>query len=156
MSKIQILRTLTVKARVTDGLKRRLNAEVQEAIQQLEGEVQQLDSALKRAQLTGAAMSPQQQMELRRAVELEKQKRAAEKQELLERVRQVENLPLGTEIIQGQVQAVADVGIGDDWDALFATEILVEDGKVVAIRRGAGSEPPPVTGAGKSPLILRP
>ncbi len=134
MSKLQILRTLTVKARVTEQLKSRLAAEVQETIRQLDNEVEQLDSALKRAQLTGASLGPQQQMELRRAVEMEKQKRGAEKQDLLERVRQVAELPLGSEITQGQVQAVAEVAVGDDWETLFATEILVEDGKIVAIR----------------------
>lgn len=157
MSKIQILRTLTVKARVTENLKSRLAAELQETIRALDNEVQQLDSALKRAQLTGAALSPQQQMELRRAVELEKQKRGAEKQELLERVRQVTELPLGSEIIQGQVQAVAEVGVGDEWDALFATEILVEDGKVVAIRKGGGggllTDPEPPR---PKPTLIRP
>lgn len=160
MSKIQILRTLSVKARVTEGLKHRLANEVEETIQQLDSEVQQLDAALKRAQLTGAAISPQQQMELRRAVEMEKQKRAAEKQELLERVRQVSDLPLGSEILQGQVQSLAEVGEGDDWESLFATEILVEDGKVVSIRKGGAVEPPPAPGQGPSPgrpsLIIRP
>lgn len=135
MSSLQILRPVTIKARVTERLKQRLAAEVQAAIRQVEEEIQQLDLQVKRAQLT-ANLTPQQQLQLRQVVEAEKQKRQAEKQELQERLRQIADLPLGSEVVQGTVQAVAQVSVGDDWDALFATEILVEDGRVVAIREG--------------------
>lgn len=134
MNKIQIVRPLTVKARVTEKLKSRLVAELQAAIRQVEAEIEELDSQLKRAALS-PTLTAQQQLALRQAVELEKEKRQAEKQELMRRVTEVAGLPLGGEVVTGTVQAVAEVGVGDDWDGLFAAEVLVEDGRVVAIRR---------------------
>lgn len=136
MVKLQIIRPIQVKARVTEGLKVRLAAELQDAIRQIDAEMTELDSQAKRATLTATTLSPQQQLQLRQLVESEKQKRNAEKQELLERIKQVGDLPLGSEISQGTVNAMAEVGVGDDWDRLFKVEVLVEDGKVVAIRRG--------------------
>lgn len=134
--KLQIIRPIQVKARVTEGLKVRLAAELQDAIRQIDAEMNELDSQAKRATLTATTLSPQQQLQLRQLVESEKQKRNAEKQELLERIKQVGDLPLGSEISQGTVNATAEVGVGDDWDRLFKVEVLVEDGKVVAVRRG--------------------
>lgn len=136
MTNIHIQRPVTIKARVTEGLKARLRREVEGAVQQLDEEVQELESQVKRAQLTMTNLTPQQQMQLRQAVDLEKQKRHAERQALLEKAREIERLPLGSEVVQGTVQAVAQVAVGDDWDSLFATEILIEDGRVVEIRRG--------------------
>lgn len=133
---VQIIRPVTVKAKVTEALKARLAAEVQEATQQLDAEVQQLDAQAKRAVLTLERITPQQQMQFRQAVEMEKQKRQAEKQELLERAKQISDLPLGSEIIQGTIQVTATVHVGDDWEKLMATEIVVQDGKVVQIREG--------------------
>lgn len=134
MNKIQIIRPLTIKARVTERLKGRLVAELQATIRQIEAEMEELDSQLKRATLS-PNLTPQQQLGLRQAVELEKEKRAAEKQELMRRVTEVASLPLGGEVVTGTVQALAEVGVGDDLDGLLATEVLVEDGRVVAIRR---------------------
>jgi len=135
-NKIQILRPVTVRARVTPALKARLKQEVEAEVRQLDLEVQELETQLKRAQLTMTNMTPQQQLQLRQAVDLEKQKRQAEKEALLERLREIEALPLGSEILQGTVQAVAEVGVGDDLESLLATEIVVEDGRIIAIRRG--------------------
>jgi len=132
---LQILRPVTIKAKVTEGLKARLTAELQEANQQLDDEMQQLESQVKRAQLT-AAISPQQQMQLRQLMEQERAVRAEKKAKIQEELAAVQALPLGTEIVQGTAQATATVAVGDDFDALMATEIVVEDGKVIAIRKG--------------------
>lgn len=132
---MQILRPVTIKAKVTEGLKARLNAEMSEAIQILDDEMQQLESQVKRAQLT-AAINPQQQMQLRQAVEQERARRADKKAQLQEEIQAVAGLPIGSEIVQGTAQSLATIEVGDDFDALMAMEVLVEDGKVIAIRKG--------------------
>lgn len=136
MSSLNVLRPVTVKAKVTDGLKDRLAGELQTAIKHLDEEVQQLDFQLKRAQLTIQNLSPQQQIGLRQQVEVEKQKRAEKKQQIMNEIKAVAELKMGTEIVQGQVQSVATIALGDDWDDAFSLEVLLEDGKVIAIRRG--------------------
>lgn len=132
---IQILRPVTIKAKVTDGLKVRLAKEIQEAMALLDDEMQQLESQVQRAQLT-ASISPQQQMQLRQLVEAEKAKRADKKDQLQDEMQAISNLPLGSEIVQGTAQSLATVEVGDDYDELMSVEVVVEDGKVIAIRKG--------------------
>jgi Skp family chaperone for outer membrane proteins len=132
---LQILRPITIKARVTEGLKARLAAELNEGIRLLDDELAQLEAQVKRAQLT-ASISPQQQMQLRQLMEQERAVRTEKKAQIQEELSRIRQLPLGSEIVQGTVQALATVAVGDDFDALMATEVLVEDGKVIAIRKG--------------------
>lgn len=132
---LQILRPVTVKARVTDGLKSRLASEIRQGIQLLDDELQQLESQIKRAQLT-AAISPQQQIQLRQLVEQERAKRADRKSQLEEEGRAIAQLPIGSEIVQGTAQFLATIEVGADFDALSSMEVVVEDGKVIAIRKG--------------------
>lgn len=137
MSSLQILRPVTIKAKVTEGLKVRLGSELREAIAILDDEMQQLETQVKRAQLT-ATINPQQQMQLRQLVESERAKRADKKAQLQEEIQAVQALPLGSEIAQGTAQSLATVSVGDDFDALVSMEIVIEDGKVIEIRRGTG------------------
>ena len=132
---MQILRPVTIKAKVTEGLKVRLAEDVRRAVAQLDDEMQKLDSEVKRMQLT-ASISPQQQMALRQAVEQEKAARNEKKAQLHEELNAINSLPLGAEVVQGTAQSLATVAVGDDFDALVSMEIVVEDGKVIAIRKG--------------------
>lgn len=132
---MQILRPVTIKAKVTEGLKVRLAEDVRRAVAQLDDEMQKLDSEVKRMQLT-ATISPQQQMALRQAVEQEKAARNEKKAQLQEELQAINSLPLGAEVVQGTAQSLATVNVGDDFDALVSMEIVVEDGKVIAIRKG--------------------
>lgn len=132
---MQILRPVTIKAKVTEGLKVRLAEDVRRAVAQLDDEMQKLDSEVKRMQLT-ASISPQQQMALRQAVEQEKAARNEKKAQLHEELNAINSLPLGAEVVQGTAQSLATVEVGDDFDALVSMEIVVEDGKVIAIRKG--------------------
>lgn len=132
---MQILRPVTIKAKVTEDLKVRLNAEMNEAIHILDDEMQQLESQVKRAQLT-AAINPQQQMQLRQAIEQERGRRADKKAQLQDEIEAVAGLPIGSEIVQGTAQSLTTIEVGDDFDAVMAMEVLVEDGKVIAIRKG--------------------
>jgi len=132
---LQILRPVTVKAKVTEGLKARLAAQYREAVQLMDAEMREIESQVRQAQLT-AAVSPQQQMQLRQLVEAERAKREERKAQLEQELQAVMQLPLGSEIIQETIQSVVTISVGDDLDALTSTEIVVEDGKVVAIRAG--------------------
>lgn len=132
---MQILRPVTIKAKVTEGLKDRLAADLRQAMQILDEEMQQLETQVKRAQLT-ATINPQQQMQLRQLVEQERAKRADKKAQLQEEMKAVAALPLGSEIVQGTAQSLTTINIGDDFDELVSMEIVVEDGKVIAIRKG--------------------
>jgi len=110
-------------------------AELRSGIQQMEQELAQLESQVQRAQLT-ATMNPQQQLQLRQLMEQERAVRAEKKAQIEKEIERVQALPLGSEIIQGTVEALATVNVGDDLNAVLNAEILIEDGKVIAIRKG--------------------
>jgi len=132
---IQILRPVTIKAKVTEDLKDRLATELNDAVKMLDAEVEQLEVQVKRATLT-ASINPQQQMQLRQLVEQERAKRADKKAQIQDEIKNIIALPLGSEIVQGTAQSLATVEVGDDFDALVSMEILIQDGKVIAIRKG--------------------
>lgn len=132
---MQILRPVTIKAKVTEGLKDRLASDIQTAIKMLDEELQQLDFQVRRAQLAGT-IPAQQQMQLRQMVEAEKAKRADKKEQLQEEMKAIAALPLGSEVVQGTAQSLATVEVGTDFEGLMSMEILLEDGKVIAIRKG--------------------
>jgi hypothetical protein len=132
---IQLIRPVTIKAKVTDALKARLRAEMREAIKALEEESARLDSEVKRAQLMGN-IPAQQMMQLNQMIQAEKAKRADRRAQLEEEMAAVDALPLGSEILQGQAQSLTTVGLGDDLEAALSVEIVVQDGKIVEIREG--------------------
>jgi len=50
-------------------------------------------------------------------------------------IEQLHYLPLGTEIVEKEIEAIQDVQVGDDWNQLFRpSEIVVKEGKVIEIR----------------------
>jgi len=61
-----------------------------------------------------------------------------EKLELLEfQMRQVENLPEGSEIDYTTVESSVQIKVGDAWDEIMAgTEIILKDGLIHEIRQG--------------------
>lgn len=132
---IQLIRPVTIKALVTDDLKARLRADMQEAIKVLDEETARLESEVKRAQLMGN-IPAQQLMQLNQVIAQEKAKRADRKAQLEEEIQAVAALPLGSEIVQGQSQSLTTVAVGDDLEAALAVEIVVRDGKITEIREG--------------------
>jgi ketosteroid isomerase-like protein len=132
---IQLIRPVTIKAVVTDGLKQRLRTDMQEAIKILDEETARLDSEVKRAQLMGNIPS-QQLMQLNQVIQQEKAKRADRRAQLEDEMHAVDGLPMGTEIVQGQAQSLTTVAVGDDLEAALGVEIVVRDGKITEIREG--------------------
>lgn len=61
-----------------------------------------------------------------------------EKMEMLQfQVKQVENLPEGSEIYHTTVESSVQVNVGDVWDEIMdGTEIILKDGVVIDIRQG--------------------
>ncbi len=129
---IFIQRPVTVKARVTEALKKRLAAEFQESLRQAEAELTLIEGQLKR--LGDEGEGPAEHRAAAERLAVERQKRVEQRTRLLENIKESGRLEPGTEISQGTVQGFCQVRIGDDWDRLFQAEIAVEDGRVVAIR----------------------
>ena len=125
---------VTIKAKVTEELKQRLIAETEEALQGVELELQQIEFHAKRLLAEQAKQDAQGLVALRQQIEAEKQKRLEFKNEMLAKLKATQELELGSEIVRGQLERVVDVKVGDELNKIMGSEILLEDGKVLAFR----------------------
>ena len=107
-----ILRAVTVKSRVTPNLRSQLVSEVQRAVREIDLEI------------------------VRAAGEGEHSQLVAKKDDLVRELKEIAELKDGTEVVRGQVQGCWDLRVGDVWPEVLSSEIVVEDGRVVAVREG--------------------
>jgi hypothetical protein len=125
---------VTIKAKVTEELKQRLIAETEEALQGVDLELQQIEFHAKRLLAEQAKQDAQGLVALRQQIEAENQKRLEFKNEMQAKLKATQELELGSEIVRGQLERVVDVKVGDDLNQIMGSEILLEDGKVLAFR----------------------
>lgn len=125
---------VTIKAKVTEELKNRMAAEMQEAIKKADIELQQIDFHAKRVMAEQAKQDAQGLVALRQQIEEEKQKRMEFKNHMLEKLKETAALEIGAEIVQGTMERQITVSVGDDLHQLMGAEILLEDGKIIAFR----------------------
>lgn len=134
MDNITIKCPVTIKARVTEDLKKHLAGEIQEAIKKADIELQQIEFHAKRVMAEQAKQDAQGLVALRQQIEAEREKRVEFKNHMLEKLKETAQLELGSEIVQGTMERLITVSVGDDLHKLMGAEILLEDGKVIAFR----------------------
>ena len=101
----------------------------------VEQDLQQIEFQAKRLLSEQAKIDAQGLIQLRQQIEEEKQKRLNFKADVAAKLKDAEKLELGSEISQGTMEQTITVKVGDDLDALMGSEILLEDGKIVAFRK---------------------
>ncbi|MGI6163168.1 MAG: YlqD family protein [Bacillota bacterium] len=122
-----ISRAVTVKSRVTPELRSQLAIEAQKALKELEGEISRLEESLRNVPTRSGDIS---QLGKHRQELLER------KESLLGNLKDIARLKDGQEIARGQIQGFYDIKVGDIWPDVLSCEVILEDGKVVAIREG--------------------
>jgi len=127
---------IEIKARVTPELKKAMAAEIQDSIKRLDIEVGQLEFQMRRGAVEAERREPQAS-QLRREIESEKQKRINRKNEMILQLKEIGRLEDGTEIKRGAAEGLSQVEPGAEWESLLSAEVLIEDGKVVEVRRGS-------------------
>ncbi|MEG3973947.1 YlqD family protein [Microcoleus sp. herbarium8] len=135
-------RSISVKVIVTPRWK-------EEAQQQLQGQINQIDSQLQQLEMQGNRMiseiqkqnlqppGPQvvQQIEnIQGQVNQEKSKLLEQKNQSLQQLQQVQVLDLEQEVSQGQIDGTFTVGVGENLIQKMQLEILLRDGIVEEIR----------------------
>jgi len=125
---------VTIKAKVTEDLKSRLAAEIQDGIKKADIELQQIEFHAKRVMAEQAKQDAQGLVALRQQIEEEKQKRFEFKNHMTEKLKETAQLEIGAEIVQGTMERFITISVGDDLHKLMGSEILLEDGKVIAFR----------------------
>ena len=134
MNTITLKCPVTVKSKVTDVLKEQLIAEIKEAMVKVDMELQQIEFHAKRLMTEQVRSDVQGLTALRQQIDGEKQNRLELKNHLQEKLKETSQLELGAEIVQGTMEQMVTVQEGDDLQKLMNREILLEDGKVLAIR----------------------
>lgn len=135
MKQLTIKCPVTIKAIVTEKLKKQMAAEMQDAIQKIDMELQQIEFQAKRIMADQVRQDAQRLITIRQQVEAEKQQRIEVKEHLLEQIKNAAQLELGAEVVQGQLEQFVGIDVGDDLHKIMATEIVVKDGKVLEIRQ---------------------
>lgn len=134
MDSISIKIPVTIKAKLTEKLKKRIVDEITQNIEQADLELKQIDLEEQKVIKEEGANNLQQLQAIRQHFGMERQKRADFKEESEKHLADVNKLALGAEIVQGQLERITEIKIGDDIRELMNVEVLVEDDKVIAIR----------------------
>ena len=72
---------------------------------------------------------------IRQQIDAEQQKRLAFKEDVTAKLKEAQELTIGTEVPQGNLEQQITVKVGDDLNAMMGAEILLEDGKIIAFRQ---------------------
>lgn len=134
MDRMTLKCPVTIKAKVTDELKRKMIAELQDGIKKVDLEIQQVDFQGKRMLTEQAKVDAQGLPGLRQQIDMERQKRLDFKNHLLQKLKETEAIENGSEVVQGTLERIVEVNVGDDMQSIMNAEILLEDGKIVAFR----------------------
>lgn len=135
MDQITLRVPVTVKAKVTPALKEKILKNVEQTLADIDREMQNLEDQAKRMMAEQAKIDAQGLISLRAQVEEQKQRLIAARTKGVADKEAAMQLAIGSEIVQGTTEQMVEVKIGDDLDALTGVEVLLEDGKIIAIRR---------------------
>ena len=133
---VTIRRDVVLRSIVTDDLKLQIGTELQQAADQIDQRIEQIDFQTKAYLLELQRTDLQQAMAVRKQIETEKKKQTDTRDSLLERKQQLEVLDNGDEIVRGTVESFVEISEGDNLAQLIAgTEIVTKDDIVVEIRQ---------------------
>lgn len=125
---------VTIKAKVTEDLKKQLANEIQNNIKKTDLELQQIEFQAKRIMAEQAKQDMQGLEAVRQQIDAETKKRLDFKNHLVDQLKESEQLEIGAEIVQGTLERIVEIKVGDEMPQIMNAEILVEDGKIIAFR----------------------
>ncbi len=132
---LTIKRQVLVRVKVTEDFKKKMASEVQEAVKRLDAELQQLDFQVKRMAAELEKKNPAAIPAAKQHVENEKQKRVQAKAKLTEQLKNIGKMAIGAEVVQGTLESMTQINVGDDWNDIMGMEVVVCDNKIIEIRR---------------------
>jgi septal ring factor EnvC (AmiA/AmiB activator) len=133
---LTIRQPVSVKFILTESTKQRVVSDLQQMIAQITNEMEQIEEQGNSFMAQAKEEGPESVAALEAKIQEEMGKRIERREQLIQQLSQIQQMELGTEIPQGQVETTVDVRVGDDWNKiLMGAEIVVKDGIVVEIRR---------------------
>jgi hypothetical protein len=142
MSQLSLKRAVNVRAIVTQRWKDEIQQGLQGQINEVDGQLQQLEmqgqraiSEIKQQSLQPPGPQVIQQIEnIQMQVNQKKSEFLEQKNAVLQQLQEVQMLELNQEVIQGQIEGMFTVDVGDNLVAKMNVEILLRDGVVMEIR----------------------
>lgn len=130
MITLDIIQTILVKQVLTESSKQLLAKKFSNEKEQLERESQQLRFEMRK--LSNKLTISKQELQKRFETELSKRK---DKMAIVDfKIAQLDELALGQEIIEKEVECVINIGVGDNWhDKMKQKAIIIQDGIVIRI-----------------------
>ena len=126
---------VAVKAKVTEDLKAKIVSDLETRLDMVNKDLEAIEFQAQRILADAAKVDATSLTAIRQQIDEEKNKRLAFKEEVTAKLKDAKELSLGTEIPQGTLEQTVTVKIGDNLDALMGAEILLEDGKIVALAK---------------------
>ncbi len=124
---------LALKAKVTESLKAKIIGDLENQIKNMELDLQQFEVQANKA-MRQAAGDLSVLPALRAQIEEERGKRTEAKRAASEQLERARNLALGAEVGHGTLERTVEIEVGTDLESLMQQEIVLEDGKVIAVR----------------------
>jgi hypothetical protein len=142
MSQLSLKRAVNVRAIVTQRWKDEIQQGLQGQINEVDGQLQQLEMQGQRAiaEIKQQSLQPpgpqvmQQIDNIQLQVNQKKSEFLEQKNSVLQQLQEVQTLELNQEVVQGQIESMFDVAVGDNLVAKMNVEILLRDGVVMEIR----------------------
>jgi YlqD protein len=142
MSQLSLKRAVNVRAIVTQRWKDEIQQGLQGQINEVDGQLQQLEMQGQRAiaEIKQQSLQPpgpqvmQQIDNIQLQVNQKKSEFLEQKNNVLQQLQEVQTLELNQEVIQGQIESMFDVAVGDNLVSKMNVEILLRDGVVMEIR----------------------
>lgn len=139
MESITLIRPVMVKVQVTEGYKKAAAAELQEAVRRLEMEINHIDFQEKRLVADLEKKDPAGIKAARQHLEQERQRRIESRQKMLGQLKEIGQLPLGSEVVFARMESPVEVRVGDEWRHVVGVEVVLKDGVIAAIRPGGSA-----------------
>jgi len=139
MESVTLIRPVLVKVEVTESYKKAAVVELQEHVRRIETEIAHLNYQEKRLTAELERKNPGGGVTARRQLDQERGRRVESRQKLLGQLKEIGQLPPGSEVVYAKMESPVEVRVGDHWQNVLGLEIVLKDGIVAAIRQAPGT-----------------
>ena len=134
MESISLQCPVTIKVKVTEIFRAKMLDKMEKQLAEVDLKLSKIDIQKKKFLEEHAEDNIQQVGAIVQKMEVDKAKGLKLKAKIEQDIADMKHLGLGAEIIQGTMQHVFNVKVGDKMPAVMNTEIIVEDEKIIEIR----------------------
>ena len=135
MESIKMMGKVQIKQIVTEQYKEKTSAEFRKAIQAVDEELANFDKEMNKT-LTELTLKAHPQVEqLRRQFNLEREKIAVYKEQLLASIKEIADLEMGALVDGGEGNYLQEIHVGDKFAENTLCEVILQDDVVLEIRK---------------------